>query len=57
MKLSWMFGSSMAQRHLLYVYLSVWLIQGAYCAWVMAQWMRSKGASQMDAPSASDEDS
>ena len=34
MNLSWMFGSSMAARHLLYVYLSVWFIQGGYCAGV-----------------------
>ena len=57
MKFSWMFGSSLAQRHLLYVYLSVWLIQGAYCVWIVSQWMRSKGASHIDASSASDEDS
>ena len=41
MKLSWMFGSSMAQHHLLYVYLSVWLIQGGYAAWIAWQWVRT----------------
>ena len=34
MKLSWLFGSSMEQHHLLYAYLSVWLIQGGYCIWI-----------------------
>jgi threonine/homoserine/homoserine lactone efflux protein len=42
MKLTWMFGSSMAAHHLLYVYLSVWLIQGGYCVWIALQWMRTK---------------
>ena len=42
MNISWMFGSSMAARHLLYVYLSVWLIQGGYCAWVAWHWFRTK---------------
>lgn len=45
MKLAWMFGSSMAARHLLYVYLSVWLIQGGYFVWVVGHWMRTKPAS------------
>jgi len=40
-----MFGSSMAARHLLYVYLSVWLIQGGYFVWVVGHWMRTKPAS------------
>jgi hypothetical protein len=42
MKLAWLFGSSMAQRHLLYVYLSVWAIQGGYFAWVAWHWARTK---------------
>jgi hypothetical protein len=42
MKLSWMFGSSMEARHLLYAYLSVWLIHGGYCVWIALQWMRTK---------------
>ena len=49
-KLSWMFGSSMAAHHLLYVYLSVWLIQGGYCAWVAWQWMRTKKAARTGRP-------
>jgi hypothetical protein len=40
--LSWMFGSSMAARHLLYVYLSVWFIQGGYCAWVAWHWFHTR---------------
>ena len=34
MKLAWLFGPTMEQRHLLYVYLSVWIIQGGYCIWI-----------------------
>jgi threonine/homoserine/homoserine lactone efflux protein len=37
-----MFGSSLAAHHLLYVYLSVWIIQGGYCAWLAWQWMHTK---------------
>jgi hypothetical protein len=52
-----MFGSSMAARHLLYVYLSVWIIQGGYCAWVAVQWMRTRTAPRIeDSPSASSDD-
>jgi hypothetical protein len=42
-----MFGTSMEARHLLYAYLSVWLIQGGYCAWVVSQWMRASRASRL----------
>jgi threonine/homoserine/homoserine lactone efflux protein len=50
-KLSWIFGSSMEAHHLLYVYLSVWLIQGGYCAWIAWQWMREgKSASAATRP-------
>jgi hypothetical protein len=42
MKLAWLFGSSMEARHLLYVYLSVWLIQGGYCIWIALNWKRAK---------------
>ena len=52
-----MFGSSMAARHLLYVYLSVWIIQGGYCVWVAVQWMRTRTAPRMeDSPPASSDD-
>lgn len=50
MKLAWMFGSSMAAHHLLYAYLTVWLIQGGYCAWIALQWKRTKADSRV-APS------
>jgi len=48
MKLSWMFGPSMAQRHLLYVYVVVWVIQGGYAAWVAWQWRRARKHSHVD---------
>ena len=44
MKLAWMFGSSMAAHHLLFAYLSVWLIQGGYAGWIALNWWRSKKA-------------
>lgn len=40
MKFSWMFGSSLEARHLLYAYVAVWIIQGGYAAWVFYQWLR-----------------
>jgi hypothetical protein len=42
MRLSWIFGSSMEARHLLYVYLSVWLIQGGYAYRIAWQWSRTR---------------
>jgi len=42
MKLAWLFGPTLEQRHLLYVYLSVWIIQGGYFAWIAAQWLRTR---------------
>jgi hypothetical protein len=42
MKLSWIFGSSMEARHLLYAYVAVWLIQGGYAAWIAWQWFHTK---------------
>lgn len=41
MKFSWMFGSSLEARHLLYAYLAVWIIQGGYAGWVFYQWLRA----------------
>jgi len=49
-RLSWIFGSGMAARHLLYVYLSVWLIQGGYAAWIAWQWLRTRRDSQANFP-------
>ncbi len=48
MKLAWMFGSSLAARHLLYAYVSVWLIQGGYGAWIAWQWIRTKRDSRLE---------
>jgi hypothetical protein len=42
MKLSWLFGPTMEQRHLLYVYLSVWIIQGGYFLWIAWKWVQTK---------------
>jgi threonine/homoserine/homoserine lactone efflux protein len=55
MKLSWLFGSSMEAHHLL-VYLSVWLIQGGYCAWIAWQWLRETRTSGIQASNRSSED-
>jgi threonine/homoserine/homoserine lactone efflux protein len=49
-KLAWMFGSSMAAHHLLYAYITVWVIQGGYCAWIAWQWSRTKPSSQEASP-------
>lgn len=40
MNLSWIFGSSMEARHLLYAYTAVWAIQGGYAGWIFYQWLR-----------------
>jgi hypothetical protein len=57
MKLAWMFGSSMEAHHLLYVYLSVWLIQGGFCGWVLWNWLRTPKSSGVDTgPSTAHED-
>ena len=42
MNLSWMFGGSMAQHHLLWTYLLVWVMQGGYAAWIGWHWLRTK---------------
>jgi hypothetical protein len=42
MKLSWLFGPTMEQHHLLWVYLSVWLIQGGYCIWIAWKWAHTR---------------
>jgi len=57
MKLEWLFGSSMAAHHLLYAYVSVWLIQGGYAAWVAWQWMRTRRPLRPVDPAAAEEDS
>jgi hypothetical protein len=50
MKLAWLFGPTMEQRHLLYVYLSVWIIQGGYFTWIAAQWLRTRRSSSAASP-------
>jgi len=47
MKLSWIFGSSMEARHLLYAYVAVWLIQGGYAAWIAWQWKHTRTISSL----------
>lgn len=42
MKLSWMLGPSMEQRHLLYVYVTVWVVQAGYAVWLLWQWKRTR---------------
>lgn len=59
MNLDWMFGSSMEAHHLLWAYLSVWIIQGGYCAWIAWQWLHTPNSTAPDdsAAAANREDS
>ena len=50
MKLSWMFGNSLAAHHLLFSYLAVWIIQGGYAGWIAYQWMQSRRSAMTSAP-------
>ena len=52
MNLSWMFGNSLEQHHLLAAYVLVWVIQGGYASWLLYQWRRAGKDSQRsdDAP-------
>jgi hypothetical protein len=43
-----MFGNSLEAHHLLYAYISVWLIQGGYCAWVAWNWLHAKKDSRAE---------
>jgi hypothetical protein len=36
--------STMASRHLVSVYTGVWLIQGAYLAWIIYNWRNTKSS-------------
>jgi hypothetical protein len=56
-KLAWMFGSSMAQHHLLWAYISVWLIQGGYAVWIAVQWIKSRSKALPPVAGDSGEDS
>ena len=42
MNLNWMFGSTMEQRHLLYVYVLVWVLQFGYAGWGILRWKNVK---------------
>ena len=33
---------TLAQRHLVFVYCAVWLLQGSYAAWLFTAWRRSR---------------
>ena len=33
---------TMEQRHLVFVYVGVWLVWGGYLAWVAMQWLRTR---------------
>jgi hypothetical protein len=55
--LSWMFGSSMEAHHLLWAYLSVWGIQGGYCAWIAWHWLHTPKSPGVDDPPPNREDS
>jgi hypothetical protein len=47
-----MFGSSMEAHHLLWAYLSVWGIQGGYCAWIAWQWLHTPESAGAEDPAA-----
>jgi hypothetical protein len=34
--------STMEHRHLLLVYLTIWVVQGGYLAWIARNWLRTK---------------
>ncbi|HTD97338.1 MAG TPA: hypothetical protein VK627_10415 [Edaphobacter sp.] len=34
--------STMSHRHLVFVYVGVWIVQGSYLAWMLRQWTRTK---------------
>jgi hypothetical protein len=34
--------TTMAHRHLVFVYAGVWLVQGAYLAWIALNWAKIK---------------
>lgn len=48
MKFSWIFGSSIEARHLLYSYITVWLIQGGYALWIVTQWIKAKKVARVE---------
>jgi hypothetical protein len=56
-KLAWMFGTTMAQHHLLWAYLSVWVIQGGYAVWIAVQWNKTRRNARPSVPGDSGEES
>jgi hypothetical protein len=42
MNFSWFFNGTIEAHHLAAVYLTVWVIQGGYVAWVAWQWARTR---------------
>ena len=34
--------STLSERHLVYAYCAVWILQFGYAAWLAAQWRRSR---------------
>ena len=56
MKLSWLFNGTMQAHHVLGVYLTVWIVQGGYAAWVAWQWTRTKVSGSTYSASESRED-
>jgi hypothetical protein len=45
-----MFGPSLEQRHLLYAYVLVWVVQAGYAAWIGYQWLRTKRNPRLSDP-------
>ena len=52
-----MFGTTMAQHHLLWAYLSVWVIQGGYAVWIAVQWNKTRRNARPSVPGDSGEES
>ncbi len=42
MKLSWIFNGTMEAHHLVAVYVTVWVVQGGYAAWIAWQWAHTR---------------
>lgn len=42
MKFAWLLNGTMEAHHLAAAYLTVWLIQGGYAAWIAWQWFHTK---------------
>jgi hypothetical protein len=52
MKFTWLLNGTTEAHHLAAAYLTVWLIQGGYAAWIAWQWFHTKRpAKQKSIPS------